>query len=218
MANVGYSVNKSLHEFDQGDLISAMIHACNAVDGTSKKSFPEMHKHGKRFTRLLRESYAILGPFGIPGIDLVNTRWPVDVGSHVPDKLPDAADVIYGIHRCIHNHGEDMPDGFELVRCANGASIDATTVISKGRVRLPDNIIFGLLAVAITSPKNSSQIADDSCYLTFRDRRFAVNDLWGQRDELISILSEYKLPVLRIDFAHMMDLHSVDQGTSLKKT
>ncbi|WP_439868889.1 hypothetical protein [Pseudomonas syringae] len=210
MASVGVSVRKALQDFDQGEFESAMMHACNAVDGTSKKAFPEMRKHGHRFTRLLRENYAILGPFGIPGINLHTTRWPVDVTSHVQDGLPDAADLIYGIHRCSHGHGDELPEGFELIRCANISGADSLISIEKGSVRLSDNVIFGLLAVAISSPLNLGQVSAEGCNLTYRGIRFMVNDLWGKHDELLATLSQFDLPVIHIDFAHMMNLNSDD--------
>lgn len=40
MAGIGYSVGKSIDDFLLGDLNGAMLHACMAVDGTSKKNAP----------------------------------------------------------------------------------------------------------------------------------------------------------------------------------
>jgi hypothetical protein len=72
-----------------------MLHACNAVDGTAGKLYPTS-KNKERFTRTLRENYGILGLMGAPGIDLIETRFPVTVkGPTAPDGKPDLADVLY---------------------------------------------------------------------------------------------------------------------------
>lgn len=206
MASVGESVRKSLQDFDLGDIDFSMLHACNAVDGTAKKLFPNM-RVAERFTRVLRDNYLILGPFGIPGINLVETRWPVKVRSpKAPGGLPDAADVIYGIHRCTHGHGEEMPAGFELIRNANSTSQNNWAKIEKGQVQFFDNLIFGMLAVAVASPVNAAQNATDGCYLTLHNMKFNLKDWWGKREDLLAILSQMELPVVTINFAHMMDL------------
>src|SRR3954470_12069298 len=102
---VGKSVKKSIDEWSHGDAESAMLHACNAVDGTAKKVHSTLGNRA-RFTRLLRENYSILGPLGAPGIDLVRTRFPVSVRGPSADVASlDLADVIYLIHRCTHGHG-----------------------------------------------------------------------------------------------------------------
>jgi hypothetical protein len=38
--NVGDSVRKAIDDWEQGELESSMLHACNAVDGTAKKLYP----------------------------------------------------------------------------------------------------------------------------------------------------------------------------------
>ena len=59
--NVGESVRKCIDDWEHGELDSAMLHACNAIDGTAKKLYPTL-ANNDRFTRLLRDNYAILGP------------------------------------------------------------------------------------------------------------------------------------------------------------
>ena len=55
-----------------------MLHACNAVDGTAKKFYPALGV-GARFRKLLRENYAnILEPM-MPGINLEQTVFPVQI-------------------------------------------------------------------------------------------------------------------------------------------
>jgi hypothetical protein len=37
--DVGNSVRKSIDDWKSGDLDAAMLHACNAVDGTARKAY-----------------------------------------------------------------------------------------------------------------------------------------------------------------------------------
>ncbi len=70
---VGKSVSKAIADRLMGDMESAMLHACNAVDGTAKKMYPNLGV-GARFRKLLRENYVgILEPM-MPGINLARLR------------------------------------------------------------------------------------------------------------------------------------------------
>jgi hypothetical protein len=57
---VGRSIRKAIDDWEQGELESAMLHACNAVDGTAGKLYPTS-KNKERFTRTLRENYGFSG-------------------------------------------------------------------------------------------------------------------------------------------------------------
>jgi hypothetical protein len=107
--DVGKSVSKAIAECLGGDLESAMLHACNAVDGTATKVYPALGV-GARFTTLLRTNYAsVLEPM-MPGVNLAETAFPMRIpNASAPGGLPDVADVLYVIHRCNHGHGAPLP-------------------------------------------------------------------------------------------------------------
>jgi len=203
---VGKSVQKAIDEWEAGDLDSAMLHACNAVDGTAKKLYPGEPGSNARFTRLLRDNYAILGPMGMPGINLVETRFPVRVARpKAVGGKPDLADVIYGVHRCCHGHGEDLPDGFELLPDARGAVRDTTIYIEKGKIRLSDRTIFGLIAVAVLCPVNVGQSVPDGYHLTFgATHKLMINDWWGRAAEFPAIAATDPVPSVTLDFGEWM--------------
>jgi hypothetical protein len=75
---VGDSIRKAIDDWAHGDPEAAMLHARNALRGTASKRYPSEGSKA-RFTRFLRENYAIFGPMGAPGIDLAAMRWPVKV-------------------------------------------------------------------------------------------------------------------------------------------
>jgi hypothetical protein len=205
--NVANSVRKAIDDWEQGELDSAMLHACNAVDGTASKLFPTLGNK-VRFTRCLRGNFEILGPMGAPGIDLVQTRFPVSVsGPTAPDGMPDIADVLYGIHRCRHAHGEELPDGFALIQDAASSTRHTRMEVAQGKVRLSDRMIFGLLGVAVLSPANHGQTDPklDGYYLTFGDAaKLVINEWWGRANEFPAIAAEHSAPLVKFDFGNWM--------------
>ena len=201
--NVGNSVRKAIDDWGSGELESAMLHACNAVDGTAKKLYPTLGSND-RFTRFLRENYAVLGPMGAPGINILETRFPVTVQRpKAPDGKPDIADVIYGIHRCTHGHGDELPDGFALIQDVAGPKRITRMKIERGKVRLSDRIIFGLLTVAVLSPVNKDQSIPDSYYLTFGESaKLVINEWWGRVSDFPAIIALDPALQVKLDFGN----------------
>lgn len=191
------SVVKAIAEAMAGDNESAMLHACNAVDGTACKIFPNL-QNGPRFKRLLRDNYNVLGPMGAPGINLVDSRFPAPtVKVTAPYLHPDTADIIYAIHRCSHGHGDELPLGFELVPDAFDTPEITRMVVTPEAVRLSDRMIFALLAVAVLHPINSSLRSTGDYFLTFgASQRFPINEWWGRNTDFLDAISTTKLPLV----------------------
>lgn len=203
--NVANSVRKAIDDWQQSELDSAMLHACNAVDGTARKLYPNLGNK-VRFTRFLRESLTILGPMGAPGIDLVHTRFPVTVQRPTaPGGKPDIADVLYGIHRCCHAHGDELPQGFELIRDAAGPMRKTRMGITRGKVRLSDRMIFALVAAAVLSSANQDQIDPklNGYYLTFgASDKLMINEWWGRENDFPAIAARDPTPTVKLDFGN----------------
>lgn len=204
---VSDSVRKAIDDWEGAELESAMLHACNAVDGTARKLYPKFGNKD-RFTRCLRDNFAILGPMGAPGIDLAQTWFPVAVRNPTaPGGLPDIADVLYGIHRCCHAHGEELPDGFTLIQDAAGSVRLTRMAIERGKVRLSDRMIFGLLAVVVFSPANQDQIDSglDGYFLTFGgSAKLFINEWWGRGSDFPAIAAQDPMPSVKLDFGDWM--------------
>lgn len=204
--NVGDSVRLAIDVWEMGEADAAMLFACLAVDGTACKTFPGEKGTNARFTRLLRDNYSVLGPMGAPGINLSDTRFPVQLPVPKADGgIPDVADLIYGIHRCHHGHGEDLPGGFELIPDARGPAGSTRLAVSDGRVQLSDRMIFGLLAVAVVAPVNSDQVIPDSYFLTFSNQELPIAEWWGRAADFATTVAALSLPSVTLDFGDWMD-------------
>jgi hypothetical protein len=199
--NVGDSIRLAIDDWMRDEFDAAMLHACNAVDGTASKRYSQ-NANNVRFTRLIRENYSIFGPMGAPGIDFEATRWPVSLPHpKAPGGGADIADIIYGVHRCSHGHGDELPDGFELLADAAGPHRHTRMQIKRGKVQLSDRVIFGLLAIAVMAPENADQRVPDGYHLTFAGERFPINDWWGRAVDFEAVVARESLPRVKLDFS-----------------
>lgn len=168
---VGASVTYALLALDDGDSQHAVLHACNAVDGTARKRFPTKGVRD-RFTTLMRDGYWILEPMCAPGINLDLSRWQVWAGNPPRLQVVDFADLVYLVHRCTHGHGDELPGGFELVPDVRGpnrvthmfADFDDDTV------RLSDRLIPALLCLSVLAPENRDEESIEEAWLSYDDR------------------------------------------------
>lgn len=203
MASVGKSVMAAIDEWGRREFDLAMGHACNAVDGTARKLSPPPVGSNARFTRLLRENYEMLGPMGLPGVNLADTRWPVKVERpKASGGLADIADVIYGVHRCTHGHGGELPDGFSLWPDAAGPEKLTRLSAERGKLQLSDRVIFGLLGVAVFSAANLGQSVPDGYRLTFAGTVLPINQWWGRAADFIELAASECLPSVVLDFSN----------------
>jgi hypothetical protein len=210
---VGRSVSKAIADRLAGDLDSAMLHACNAVDGTAKKVYPTLGV-GARFTRLLRENYASVVEPMMPGINLEETVFPIRMRGGGPGGRPDVADILYVIHRCHHGHGEPPPTGYELISDTTVEPPRTTMRLEVNTagdwvVRLTDRSIYGMLAVALLSPTNTGQVLD-GVHLTYSsvsgDIRVRLdNEWWGRADDFAAITATDRKRIRQtLDFTNVM--------------
>jgi hypothetical protein len=180
-----------------------MLHACNAVDATGKKRYRNRGV-GARFKQVIRNSLDVFGAMAMPGLDLEQTRFPVPVKFDLPDKRPDIADILYEIHRCAHGHGDDLPEGYELMPYAEPVVV---TRMHHGKIRLSASAVLGLLAVAVFAPENKGQVIHDSYYLSWQERIFHISGWWGRQDDFRKIIGPVRSqsPSVTINFAHWWD-------------
>ncbi|MGC0890216.1 hypothetical protein [Pantoea agglomerans] len=204
MAGIPYSVKKSIDDFLLGDLDGAMLHACNAVDGTSRtlhKGFKDNHR--QRYLKTLRDNYSILRPMSFPNFDIDNIKWPIKLSEKQKSSdWPDIAEVIYGIHRCSHGHGEELPDGFQLMPDVLKVTNKTTLIAQPGSVRISDRVIFGLLAIAVLSPANKDLMIQCDHWLSLGENKFVINEWWGRKDDFLKITDLCDEQRLSFDFSN----------------
>ena len=115
-----------------------------------------------------------------PGIDFDRSRFPIAVKSDLPDGRPDIADVLYGAHRCVHGHDDELPEGFELT--PHGPRPQGVHIWRTGKIQLPASVVIGLLAVAVFSPENKGEVIPDGYQLSWYQHVFHIWMWWGWQE------------------------------------
>ena len=116
----------------------------------------------------------------------------------------DLAEVIYCFHRCVHGHGDELPEKFTLLEDAAGPALLTRMEIEKHYVRMSDRVIFGLLSVAVLSPQNTLQSVPDGYHLSFGTTKIIINDWWGRAIDFLKIVDEHPMPKVTLNFGDWM--------------
>ncbi len=198
---IAKSVRKALDEYAAGDIESAMVHACNAVDGTARNTYGYQLGNRDRFTRMLRDNYLILGPMSGGGFDLLAQRFPgfIEKGT-TPDKEPDLADLIYTIHRCAHAHGDQIPFGYELLPVAGLGPRLTHMRVGYDWIQLSARIVPALAAVAVFAPVNATLSVDGDYWLSYSLTKMPLQDWWGEADKFPAIVATDPPPCITYKF------------------
>jgi hypothetical protein len=179
-----------------------MVHACNAVDGTAKKRYPQLGV-ASRFKRTIRDSLDIFRVMTAPAIDFDQARFPIAVKSDLPDSRPDIADVLYGIHRWGHGHDDELPQGFDLT--PPGPRVPGMHIWRDGKIQLPASAVIGLLAIAVFAPENKGEVIPDGYQLSWGEHNFHIGIWWGWQDHFREIISGFRFPPVALDFGKSWD-------------
>lgn len=184
-------VLKAIEANDRGDKDDALLHATIAINATARKLFND--GGNQSYKKCIRQYYWIIERFIGEGLNLTKTRWThLDLdnghGKKIPE--PDLADIIYHVFRCNDAHATEIPISFEILPSKSGYYEWHIDIVNKG-VRMPDTIIWALLAVSIFSYVNSDITTEGEHWLswgndTIGNTTFIVKDHWGKEDELRS--------------------------------
>lgn len=194
--SVGDEVRRSLDHWSAGEWRPSLFHATAAVDETAEKRYPYLDP-ATRFKQTVRDDVDVFSGMTGPDIDLASSRFPVPVDTDQPDGRPDIADVLYGIHRFLHDDESALPAGFDVEPHAEGIPLFN---ISQGHLWLRATATLGLLAVAVFSPENKGEQIPGSYQLGWAQQTFHVVGWWGWRDHFREIVHNAGIPTVALDF------------------
>lgn len=177
---------------DRGEIEHALLHACIAIDGSAQKYYEKDHSSRRDYTAFIRKYYWILEPMTVAGINFDETRWDnVDLKDRngKPIENKDIASFIYHIFRCNQAHGKEIPQHYKLLkRDADGR---LSYHIAENTLRIPETIIWGLIAICVFSKVNKNIVTKTSHYLTLGENHFSISDWWGLEDAFQPIAKKY---------------------------
>jgi hypothetical protein len=184
---VSQHVACAIDDAGTGKFDSALLHACIAIDGTSRRLFPITTQVGKRYKNCLRHYYWLIEPMLVGGMNLDETRF--ENIQLKKNQSPDLADIIYEVFRCNHAHGEEVPTTFSVIPTNGG--FNSEWVLEKDHLHVPDRIIWALLAVVVFSKVNAKETIDPKYFLTLGDEKFVISEWWGREKDFVSIAARY---------------------------
>lgn len=179
-----------------------MLHACLAVDGTAKKSYPSLSTVGGRYRKFINDNLDIIElMFG--GLNLEETIFPFkDAKGKIGMTF---SDIVYEKFRCSLAHGDELPDGFgvsvQIAELHQQFSID----IANRSMTLPQSAIYGLGLICVLAPVNSDQKIGSNLY-HYRDsvNTYVVDRWWGKRECAREIMDFEAAIRVKIDFSSVL--------------
>jgi len=177
----------AIDDADSKKFDAALLHACIAIDATSRRLYPAEARVGRRYIDCLRSYYWLLEPMMGAGINLVETRF-----SNIKLRntaSPDFAEIVYEIFRCSQAHGDEVPSQFSVTRSEGG--FYSEWLLADGEVHMPDRVVWALLAVAVFSKVNGGERTTGDYYLSLGDERFPIRDWWGREDDFRATADKY---------------------------
>ena len=194
-------IKHSLDASDRNELDQAMLFACLAVDGTSKKMYPGMPKVGERFRNFIAENIDILElMFG--GLNLKETVFPFkDSKGRIGIGF---ADIVYEKFRCSLAHGDELPDGFGIsVQIAAGHQ-QFIINIQERSMTLPQSAIYALGLACVLAPANADQKIGSNLYHYQDPINTYVVDRWWGKVECARKIMDFETQIrVKMDFSNV---------------
>ena len=194
-------IKHSLEACDTRQLEKAMLFVCLAVDGTAKKTYPDIDKVGKRFRKFISDNLDVIEiMFG--GINLKETVFPFkDAKGNLGVKFED---IVYETFRCNLAHGDELPDGYGItVKVAEGHHQFTVNIEGKS-MTVPESAIFALGLACVLAPVNKDQKIGSNLYF-YRDaiNQYVVDRWWGKIDCARQIMDFENSIRVKMDFSNV---------------
>ncbi|MCE1503643.1 hypothetical protein LWU40_18120 [Enterobacter hormaechei] len=157
--SVGRRLEAAFSEFSNKNYESCLIHLFPAIDKTSKKRYPKA-KVGERICKFIQEEQ-----------DLISYIATGNILSHIEIDGMTLSRAIYLYGRCPIAHEGELDPRLQI-------SEDNTMMFGTKWV-FSTNFIFALMISVIVAPENSEEFFVNDIGLSFCNKNFMGNDLWG---------------------------------------
>lgn len=201
--------------FDQaerGRHQGALLNACIAIDAAAGKHCGVEKATRSHYKKFIRDSYWVIEPFIGGGLNLDDTKFPDFVNENDDGKTirePDFADFIYHVYRCTLAHGKEIQKGFEFTTSNDGNTRWEVDV--NGEVKMPDTVIWGLVAAIVFNKTNRGVVTNSPYYLTWRGYYFNLDLFWGEELLVRSFFERQNFERLVIDFKEAVNRYMAEK-------
>lgn len=181
-------VLKAIKDCGQSDSDSALLHACLAIEATARNLYGFGGR--KAYKDCIRQYLWIVEAMMGYGLNLKETTWgnaKVDDGYGGLVVVNSFEDIIYHIFRCNNAHAKPVTQNYELLPILDNKM---HWQIGGGFIRMPENVLWALLAISVFSGKNSSIKTSGNYFLTLGGETFVIKDWWGREDDFKIFLNK----------------------------
>jgi hypothetical protein len=182
--SVAKRITEAIDKLIAGDPESALIPASIAVDATASQVYPAK-RNNEAYKDWLHDNLALITKVGMGNVSITeNFRLAYN---HPELRLGDDGlcsfeQILYHVVRCGLLHGAKLPEN--LMFSMDGAiRVDSDS----GKLTLGSSLIYGLIAAVVVSPVNRDQTIPDNYGITIFSKTKPLNELWGQKQALLSM-------------------------------
>jgi hypothetical protein len=177
---IGKFISSAIENYYNGNYSIALALTCSAVDATAKKLYPILNNN-ERIRNFIQENMRIVSFFGLPGISTGGLRIKCDSIPEIKKDINNLAgleDIIYYAIRCSLIHECEPDPRIEFINKTRIGDLN-------GKFTLPSQIIWGLILSVVLSEANTNEKLDVSLDINILGDEYKLDELWGQKEELI---------------------------------
>ena len=172
--SVGFLVREAIDLAERGLFETAFVSACRAVSETVRKVFAIQNPAEIDYKEFLQKNIQLIHIMGVPETlpeveSVFNPRNPPNIRANYA--------VENFLFTLVYNtaHSGKIPFSF----CFDSKLPSEMNI---GKVLLPVNLIWGLLASVIFEPANAKESVPDRYWFRIGDFKIFISELWGRRD------------------------------------
>jgi hypothetical protein len=195
----------------QGRFEAAMQLILPAIEATAKSHLKKSRIGRGDYKRYLLDYVWLLEAFGLPGINLMDSKFPSIPRMNDGDDLiePNFTDLIYHVFRCSYAHGQDISEHYTFHRTAPEQVAVAVVGLDGSSLRLPESVFWSLVACVVFSKINASIETVSEYFLTWDAHiplgkptlyRFDIDLFWGAEDTVKTFFEKMSIPRVTMDF------------------
>lgn len=184
MKTVGEFVQETIDYTDRGLFETAFVSVCAALSATAKKAFGKENLAEIDYKKFIGENQQLISFMGVPAA-LQEVETPVELPKTVPKvrtNYPLEDFLFYAVYQTVI--GGRLPGAFTF------SNIRSET--NAGKILLPVNLIWGLLASVIFHPSNKNEMIPEKYWFSVGDFKMFISELWGRRDLVERIIKFYR--------------------------
>jgi len=183
--SIGNRIDDAVNKVYAGDNEGALFSVCSAIEATAKKEYGAGGR--SNYKKFIHDNLELITGIAFDGksISTLCLGYSHPELKHSKDGAYPFQDIVYHAIRCGFYHDAKMPEDIEFT---SGGVIS----VMKGRLLLPQSLIYGLVVAIVVSPKNENETASENCMISFGDFSIPFTKLWGRRQEMLWLISVRK--------------------------